>query len=424
MPDMANPELPLPDGLVLRPFRGVRYAVDDLASVTSPPYDLITPDDTTRLLAESPDNVVRVILPERSHRGYEQARDTLRHWLASGVLVPDALPALYVYEQSGLGFLQRGLIGDVALADPAQMIILPHEDVLPGLVADRLALMRTTQANLEPIFLLYDGGGPASQLVDEVATVRFPLIDIRSHDGIRHRLWAVTEPAEIDAVAADMHDRQALIADGHHRYATYRVFQRENHEAGSGDGPWDFGLALLVDSTLYPPDLKVIHRVIPGLSLTDAVTRAKGACQVHEYTNLEDALTGLAAAPDPAFVLAGEGDHAHLLTEPDPLQVEHAMPDDHSQQWKSLSTAVLTMFLLPRVWGLEDNEGSVLIVHHDPLAAVALARRHGGTAVLLKPPSADDIFAIAARGERVPRKSTSFGPKPRTGLVMRTLFNG
>ena len=134
MPDMANPELPLPDGLVLRPFRGVRYAVDDLASVTSPPYDLITPDDTTRLLAESPDNVVRVILPERSQRGYEQARDTLRHWLASGVLVPDALPALYVYEQSGLGFLQRGLIGDVALADPAQMIILPHEDVLPGLV--------------------------------------------------------------------------------------------------------------------------------------------------------------------------------------------------------------------------------------------------------------------------------------------------
>jgi hypothetical protein len=26
---------------------------------------------------------------------------------------------------------------------------------------------------------------------------------------------------------------------------------------------------------------------------------------------------------------------------------------------------------------------------------------------------------IAAHGERVPRKSTSFGPKPRTGLVLR-----
>ncbi len=423
MPDMANPELPLPDGLLLRPFRGVRYSMDDLASVTSPPYDLLTPDDTTRLLDSSANNVVRLTLPPRDQHGYEQAGETLRDWLASGVLATDALPALYVYEQSGLGLLQRGLIGEVGLADPEQMIILPHENVQPGLIADRLALLRATQANLEPIFLLYDGGGPASLLVDEVASVRFPLVDVRTPDGIRHRLWAITEPAEIDAVAADMHDRQALVADGHHRYATYRIFQRERHEAGSGDGPWDYGMALLVDSTVYPPELKPIHRVVRDLPLSEAVNRAKGAWQVHEHTNLEDALSGLAAAPDPAFVLAGEGPHAHLLTEPDPLQVDHAMPADRSPTWKSLSTSVLNEFLLPKVWGLEDDETSVLIVHHDPLAAVALARRHGGTAVLLKPLSADDVFAIAAQGERVPRKSTSFGPKPRTGLVMRTFFD-
>jgi uncharacterized protein (DUF1015 family) len=31
------------------------------------------------------------------------------------------------------------------------------------------------------------------------------------------------------------------------------------------------------------------------------------------------------------------------------------------------------------------------------------------------------VMDIAAHGEQVPRKSTSFGPKPRTGLVLRTV---
>jgi uncharacterized protein (DUF1015 family) len=231
-------------------------------------------------------------------------------------------------------------------------------------------------------------------------------------------MWAVTDPAEIDAVAADMLDKQALIADGHHRYETYRVLQREKHAAGLGAGPWDYGLALLVDSTIYPPELKAIHRVIPDLPLQEAVARAKGSWQVHEYTELEDALAGLATATGSAFVLAGDG-HAHLLTNPDPMQVEHAMPPGRSRRWKSLSTAVLSEFLLPRVWGMEDDERTVLVVHHDPLAAVRLARQHGGTAVLLRPLPAEDILAVASAGERVPRKSTSFGPKPRTGLVIR-----
>jgi uncharacterized protein (DUF1015 family) len=72
------------------------------------------------------------------------------------------------------------------------------------------------------------------------------------------------------------------------------------------------------------------------------------------------------------------------------------------------------------VWGLRDDEETVRIVHHDANAAVQLAARTGGTAVILNPLTVEDVMAIAAEGERVPRKSTSFSPKPRTGLIMRT----
>jgi hypothetical protein len=389
-------------------------------------------------------------------------------WLKSGVLVRDEQPALYVYEQRGEGILQRGLIGDVGLTDPAQRIILPHEDVLPGPITDRLALMSTTQANLEPIFLLYNGDhGTATTLVDEVAATRPPLITAHTEDGLTHRLWAITDQAEIDAINADLHPRQALIADGHHRYATYRVLQRQQHLTHAAavspqpttahptaaeqttaptsehaprkdtpdhqphkdtrkpgpsrleSSPWDFGLALLVDSTTYAPNLRAIHRVIPDLPLEEAVARAKGSWRVHDHEDLEQGLAALDATDEPAFLLAGEGG-VHLLTNPDPVQLALAMPADHSDRWNSLNTSVLTEFVLPKVWGLEDSEQTVRIVHHDAQAAARLAITTGGTAVILKPLAMDDVLAVAAGGERVPRKSTSFGPKPRTGLVLRT----
>ncbi|MFC6087514.1 DUF1015 family protein [Sphaerisporangium aureirubrum] len=416
---MAIPELPSPGGLVLHPFRGVRYAVDDLAAVTSPPYDVIAREDVQSLLDSHPNNIVRLILPGTGEGRYDEARDTLRSWLDSGVLVSDDVPALYLYEQSGPDVLLRGLIGELGLRAPKERVILPHEDVMPGTVADRLALMRATESNLEPIFLLYDGAAATADLVSEVADTRAPLIEVHIGDGLTHRLWALTDPAEQDLVAADLRGHQAMIADGHHRYATYLALQRAEHDAGRGPGPWDYGLAMLVDSVAYPPNLHAIHRVIPGLSLEEAAARAKGAWQVHEYAAVDDALAALAEASPPSFVLAGNGP-AHLLTDPDPVQIERAMPAARSAQWRSLVTSVLSEFLLPRVWGMRDDEESVRIVHHDPYAAIRMARAESGTAVIVPALNVDDVLTVAAGGERVPRKSTSFGPKPRTGLVLRT----
>src|SRR5579875_2578568 len=151
--------------LELAPLRGVRYVpgrVSALAEVTSPPYDVIAPGGESQLMAADPHNVVRLILPRRSpgHAGspYREAAELLRQWLAEGILAADPAPALYVYEQAAGGeVVQRGLIGALRLSPPGDGVVLPHEEVAPGPVAGRLALMEATEANLEPIFLLYDG---------------------------------------------------------------------------------------------------------------------------------------------------------------------------------------------------------------------------------------------------------------------------
>jgi uncharacterized protein (DUF1015 family) len=458
-------------GLALVPFRGLRYAQDrvsGLAEVTSPPYDVIAHDAEDHLLAADPHNVVRLILPRRgagntgavhaeaavpaaapgglangwgapaaTGTAYDDAARLLRDWQDQGILVPDPEPALYVYEQSlPTGpVLQRGLIGALRLAPLGAGPVLPHEDVIPGPVTGRRQLMEATGANLEPIFLLYDGpdepGGPGpgatTALVTEVATRREPLLSVDTDDGIRHRLWAVTDPAEQAAVAADLASRQALIADGHHRYAAYLQLQARKRAAGAGPGPWDAGLALLVDSAAFPPRIGAIHRVISGLSPATAAHLAEQAFTVRALPGLTqaealDVLREAAGTGHMAFLVAGGGEY-YLLTDPDPRAAEEAMPD-RSARWRGLSAAVMQELLLGKLWGIRDDEERVEI-HHDALAALrAASRPPGATAVICPPLSTEDVREVAAHGERVPRKSTSFAPKPRSGLVLRSFALG
>jgi len=453
---LSSDQRPAPraHGLTLAPFRGVRYASDrvsGIANVTSPPYDVIGPGTVERLLESEPHNVVRLILPgagsPQSPHGPETsqlaARD-LYGWLASGVLVRDPEPALYAYEQSvpanggntpgsGWEVVQRGLIGALRLVPAGSPSVLPHEDVMPGPVEGRRELMETAQANLEPIFLLYDSGeddgqvtgSPGSQatrLVDEAATTREPILSAVTDDGIRHRVWALTDPAEHAAISADLAGRSALIADGHHRYAAYLKMQDRERGDGQSCGPWDFGLAFLVDSAAYPPRIGAIHRVVPGLDPARAAEMAKGALCVRPVKNeLDDAVQLLAAAgrDGPAFLLT-DGADQYLLTDPQPDRLAEVMPPDHSARWRSLAASVLRELLIQGTWKLRDAEPEVVVVPGDAAAAVQAARETHGTAVICNPVSAVDVRAVAENGERMPRKSTSFGPKPRTGLVMRT----
>ena len=381
---------------------------------------MISPGALERLHAASPYNVVRLILPAYA----PGAAALLGDWLAEGVLAVDDAPALYVYEQRAGDQVQRGLIGLVAVGTDA---VHPHEAVMPGPVAGRRELMKATRSNLEPILLVYRGGsaGPAglsaSGLTDAAAEHGEPLARAVTGDGVTHRLWAVTDPAAQQAIAADLATRTALIADGHHRYAAYRELQAEMRAAGAGDGPWDYGLAFLVDSDAYPLHLGAIHRVLPGLALAEAVSRAADAFTVTGLVGgLDAALGALAAAGTRghAFLLAG-ADGFWLLTEPDQRQLDAAMPPQTSARWRALDASVMRELLLGRLWSIQDNERDVQIAH-DAGEAVQLAADTGGTAVLCNPMPLEAVTDLAAHGETVPRKSTSFGPKPRTGLVLRS----
>ncbi|MEY2233392.1 MULTISPECIES: DUF1015 domain-containing protein [Streptomyces] len=413
-------------GLRLIPFHGLRYVperVGSLAAVTSPPYDVVVrPDGVDHLESADPHNIVRLILPQAGTPAArnEQAARTLQDWLAEGILSADPEPALYVYEQRRAGLLQRGLIGALALSTADAGIVLPHEDVMPDVVTDRAGLMRATSANLEPLLLTYRGDDPgtgAAEVVERTAQLA-PLLSTTTEDGFQHRLWAITDPAELAIVTADLSDRQALIADGHHRWATYLRLQEEH---GSPTA-WDFGLVLLVDTARYPLQVRAIHRMLRRLPVADALAALDGHFRVRPVDGpLPLALDALADASERgnAFLLAGDGAF-HLVTDPDLALLDTTVRHDRPEAWRRLDATVLHATLLDALWHIPDAPDQITYIH-DAASTVAMAERHGGTAVLLHPVREEVVRDLARQGVTMPRKSTSFGPKPATGLVLRGL---
>ncbi|HEU0129385.1 MAG TPA: DUF1015 domain-containing protein [Mycobacteriales bacterium] len=426
MTSPAEPAVPSPSGLELAPFRALRYdetVTGPLGPLTSPPYDVIDDAGVRHYESLSPYNVVRLILPREPEDGggtrYDAAATLLGRWRAEGVLRPDAEPALYAYELADGETVTRGLVGALALVDPDAGIVLPHENTMSGIVGDRVSLTAATQCNTEPIYLVYDGGGVASAVVSDVGGHE-PIATATTDDGVSHRLWAITDPQILAAVAADLHTRRAVIADGHHRYANFRQHQAHRHAAGDGPGPWDFGLAFLVDATAFGPQVHPIHRVVPGLPAAEAARRAEAAFTVRRLDGgLDEALDALANAGKggPAFVLAGpEG--RWLVTDPDQAALAAAVPGESSAAWRALDVTVAHHLLIRSVWQVVDDERHVWFQHDAP-AAEAAAAEQGGTALLLNATPVEAVIAVAAAGERMPRKSTFFTPKPRTGLLLR-----
>jgi uncharacterized protein (DUF1015 family) len=403
--------MPNARGLVMAPFRGLRFdsaVVGDLGSVTSPPYDVLDADTVRDLEAGNRRNIVRLILSRRHERPYLAVRRRLETWRDQGCLVPDPEPGLYLYQYTVDGVTVRGLIGLVGLRGEREQLILPHEEVMPGPVEDRTVLMRTTLTNLEPILLVHQGTPRLHELL-EAASRRPPLVDFDERDGSHHRLWSLTDPADHAAVAHELADGQALIADGHHRYAAYLALQREMRAptARPDESPWDYGLAMLVDQHDYPMTIGPIHRSVSALTLADVLELS--ADRGDEVTTCPDRETALAVL-------------AHRPPTPE-RTVGFVISD--GRNWATLSTArhhevdaaVLHEELFP-AWNVAEEQVGY---HHSLDQALHTTARQPGVVVGVRPPRLEQVMASAARGARLPRKSTSFTPKPRMGLVLRDL---
>ncbi len=428
-----------------RPFRALRYdpaRVGDLARVVAPPYDVIDTSARDALYARSEFNAVRLILAREEDR-YAAAAQRLADWEARGVLVEDPTPAFYGYAQDfsldgGEPRRRFGIIGVVRLEGFETGSIRPHERTLAAPKADRLRLLEACRANLSPIFGLYPEADPVLEEVREKAERMPPLMDLVDDEGVRHRLWQISEPAATAGICAALRGQRILIADGHHRYETALAYRERLASAGAlgADDPANFVLIYLC--CMRDPGLVVLptHRVLRGLLGFHAVSfldRTRRWFRLRELPANPEGGVALDKAhresPDrPRLVLAIERAACLYLAELADAEVMGREAADLAPAVRCLDVAVADRLLLRRILGVEPaaaaQEGSLLYVKSERDALAAVASGDAQIAVLVRPAPIAAIDAACRAGVTMPEKSTYFYPKLLTGLVFYPLRRG
>jgi uncharacterized protein (DUF1015 family) len=403
-----------------RPFRGIRYTTDDLDAVTAPPYDVIDPPDRDALLARDPRNSVQLILPSAGDdpEGYDRAASTIDAWLADGTLARDTTPAFYAYrmtysDDTGAPRHTVGVLGGLVLPVAAgEGDVLPHERTLPKAKSDRLALLRATRVNLDPIWGLTGGTGLAA-----IADRALPLAKTVDETGVTHELGAITDAADIAAVQAVVDRGPVVLADGHHRFETAITYRDEQRAAGAATPGDDAVLCLVVELAEDQLWVQPIHRLLDGVSSATRLRLDLGArCRILDAApNTPDAVAALVTrlrTQGGVGLVDAEG-VARLVADPDTLaaareELEPVLTDVASAWFDAVAHDALASY--------------AVTYRHDAAAIGAMVRT--GTvdaAILLPPVTVGQIRAAADARVRMPQKTTFFAPKPRTGLVFRSL---
>jgi uncharacterized protein (DUF1015 family) len=393
--------------------------------------------------AASPYNLVRIILGKAQagdndqQNVYTRATASLRQWRAEGVLVPDPAPSLYLYTQtfkvpgdaSGAIAERRGLIALGQVEDYDHKVVFRHEQTLSKPKADRLNLLRATQAHCGQIFMLYTD--PAGEIDNALRQSGPPAVEVRDQYDVLHRMWKVSDPAVIRTVQAKMADKKLIIADGHHRYETALTYRNEMRNQANLDLQAPFERVMMTFVNMDAPGLVVLptHRVVFGMesfSIFDMAAKLQENFEVEDLgplTNAAAALERLHQAGKDSTALLAVTSHGSFLLRSRAEQHSNGLAG-LSERQRALDVVQLHKLVLEDALGMSEDDirdQKHLKYVRDAHEAIDEVRNGANVAFIMNPVRMEQMRDVAFAGEVLPQKSTDFYPKMLSGLTIYSL---
>jgi uncharacterized protein (DUF1015 family) len=434
----------------IRPFRAYRFdgsVVGDVGSCTAPPYDVINSDQQEQFYRKSQHNIIRIIkgkanpADDNGDNVYTRAARYLNGWIDEGALKQDAQEAIYGYVQDfealGRHFQRLTFIALGKLEDFGR-IVRAHEQIMHEPTVDRLNLKRATAARFGLVFMLYDDEQGVADKIIESAARQEPLIDFVDENGVRHRVFAITDGNDIGAVAEMMADKSCIIADGHHRYTTGLLYSKENPSPAAK-------YQMLAFTNTRHEGLVVLatHRVVSNLEAFDfsqLTERLRTNFELTQYQfdspesktdAKEKMLEQMRAEHDNdrnAFGVYG-GNGSFCVAVLKNTQAMDTVAPEKSAAWRSLDVSVLHKLILEQLLGIDEKllaEGRHVEYVKDNSRAIdeLVAKVEAGqkqAVFFMSPTKVEQIQMVAEHGERMPQKSTYFFPKVHSGLTINKL---
>ncbi|MCX8030946.1 MAG: DUF1015 domain-containing protein [Thermodesulfovibrionales bacterium] len=412
---------------LIRPFRGIFFNLDKVNSddVVAPPYDIISPELKEELYKKSPYNIVRVDFgkdfPNDSEKDnkYIRAKKDLEEWLRFNILIKDKTPFFYAYEADywiyGLNKKLRGLVALVRI-DELGNGIFPHEATYSKPKADRLNLMRSCEANISPIYSLYNSPQRITSRVIEKINYK-PILSAKDMDGAIHKLYRIEDLSVYTDIENEFSNKAIYIADGHHRYEVALEYRNEQnlHLKGKNSNdlqPHDFIMMFLANIQDEGISILPTHRLVRGISsISQIIKRISPYFDVYNVNLNEDIRKVLSTYGRNSIGLYVVHENYWYV-----LKYRGIELDDLAPALRSLDVVLLHELLLKRLLGIED-------FGYEMNLQQAIKMVNSGmydAAFFLNPTEVKDVENSALSNVRMPPKSTYFYPKLLTGLIINS----
>lgn len=431
----------------IKAFKAYRFneaVVGDVGSCIAPPYDVIDTNLQDRLYKKSKYNIAQITkgktTPSDSpdNNQYTRAAKLLDDWFRTGALKRDDNDTVYGYVQDfEIAGTKAQRLSFIALAKLEELgkNIKPHEYTLTGPKADRLNLRRATKTTFGLIFMLYHDAKNVADKTIKKAMKQKPLIDFVDEQNVRHRLFAVTDNNDIDAITKMMDTQTCVIADGHHRYETALAYYKETGNPTAQyvltafvntrqDGLLILATHRLIQNVKNFSSKKFLDEVKKDFDLTAfAFDNEKAKQQARQ--KMTDKMKSEFDADKNAFGIY-TADGAFYVAILKDKHLMDAVAPDKSEHWKSLDVAILHKLIIEKHLGIDEKAiakgGNIEYVKDtgegidDSVKQVDEGAKQA--ALFMNPTKMKQIEMVTATGERMPQKSTFFYPKVYTGLVI------
>jgi len=410
---------------LIRPFRALRPAAGRAESVLAPPYDVINSREARALAADRPDSFLHISKPEidlpedtdpTSAAVYRQGAATLARMIDEAVLRRDESACYYVYRLHMGEHTQTGLgcIASCAAYDANR--IRKHEFTRPDKEDDRVHQITALNAQTGPVLLTHRSDRELAGILAHAAGAE-PACDVTAHDGVRHQVWVIDDPALIDKISTLVDQMDALyIADGHHRSAAASRVARQRaltNPAHSGEEDYNYFLCVsfpdeemrILDYNRVVTDLNGLtsSQFMSGLVEQFVVKPVSGQVKLSRPTQF-------------GMYLACQW---HLL------EIRQELIPGHDPV-ASLDVSLLQEHLLSPLLGIGDPRRDRRIDFVGGIRGLGeLERRvdsgEMAVAFALYPTRIDALLDVADANQVMPPKSTWFEPKLGDGLLSHLL---
>ena len=411
----------------IKPFKGIRPPKQFVEEVESRPYDVLDSEEARQEAGDNEKSLYHIIKPEIDFpvgtseydpRVYEKAAENFQKFQDMGWLVQDDKEQYYIYSQTMNGKTQYGLVVGAYVEDYLNGTIKKHELTRRDKEEDRMKHVRVNNANIEPVFFAYPDNDVLNDLIMRYAATAPEYDFIAPVDGFGHKLWVVSNDADIATITEEFRKMPSLyIADGHHRSAAAALIgaekakQNPNHR---GDEEYNYFMAVcfqasqltILDYNRVVKDLnglsseEFLARLSENFEVTDMGADTYKPAQLHEFSlYLDGHWYSLKAKPG-------------TFNDSDPIGV--------------LDVDISSRLILDDILGIKDLRSSQRIDFVGGLRGLGELKRRVDSgemraALALYPVSMQQIMDIADSGKIMPPKATWFEPKLRSGLIIHKL---